>query len=111
MLGLQLQGLIQTFHAEDVLDIIVVAFMLYWAYVAIRNTRAIALVKGLIILGIIDIVSHELNLHVVSWILQQGMTMIMVALPIVFQPELRRWLEQIGRGSFFSSNSEAPEKI
>ncbi len=110
MLGLQLQGLIQTFHAEDVLDIIVVAFMLYWAYVAIRNTRAIALVKGLIILGIIDIVSHELNLHVVSWILQQGMTMIMVALPIVFQPELRRWLEQIGRGSFFSSNSEAPEK-
>ena len=69
----------------------------------IRNTRAVALVKGLLVLGVVTVVSRILDLHVINWMLQQGMTIILVALPVVFQPELRRALEQIGRGRFLRS--------
>ena len=56
-----------------------------------------ALIKGLLVLGVVTVVSKVLDLHVINWMLQQGMTVILVALPVVFQPELRRALEQIGR--------------
>ena len=69
----------------------------------IRNTRAVALVKGLLVLGVVTVISRILDLHVINWMLQQGMTIILVALPVVFQPELRRALEQIGRGRFLRS--------
>ena len=61
------------------------------------------LIKGLLVLGVVTVVSKVLDLHVINWMLQQGMTVILVALPVVFQPELRRALEQIGRGRFFRS--------
>ena len=55
------------------------------------------------VLGVVTVVSKVLDLHVINWMLQQGMTVILVALPVVFQPELRRALEQIGRGRLFRS--------
>lgn len=97
------QGFVSSFRLLDILDILLVAFVLYKLFILIRNTRAVALIKGLIVLGIVTVVSRVLDLHVVNWILQQGMTVILVALPVVFQPELRRALEQIGRGRFMSS--------
>jgi diadenylate cyclase len=99
---LPIQGFISSFRLLDILDILLVAFVLYKLFILIRNTRAVALVKGLLILGAVTIVSKVLDLHVINWMLQQGMTVILVALPVVFQPELRRALEQIGRGRFFS---------
>ena len=56
------------------------------------------------------IVCRTLNLHVISWLLEKSMTVIMVALPVVFQPELRRALEQIGRGKLFRKGSELDEQ-
>lgn len=100
---LPLQGFISSFRLLDILDILLVAFVLYKLFILIRNTQAVALIKGLLVLGVVTVVSKVLDLHVINWMLQQGMTVILVALPVVFQPELRRALEQIGRGRFFRS--------
>lgn len=100
---LPLQGFISSFRLLDIVDILLVAFVLYKLFILIRNTRAVALIKGLLVLGLVTVVSKVLDLHVINWLLQQGMTVILVALPVVFQPELRRALEQIGRGRLFRS--------
>lgn len=100
----QIQGLFMTMRLWDVLDILVVAFFLYRIYILIRDTRSTALLKGLIFLGIFTVLAGWLQLHVVSWILDKLMTVLIVALPVVFQPELRRALEQIGRGKFYVSS-------
>ena len=100
---LPLQGFISSFRLLDILDILLVAFVLYKLFILIRNTRAVAPSKGPLELGVVTVVSKVLDLHVINWMLQQGMTVILVALPVVFQPELRRALEQIGRGRFFRS--------
>lgn len=101
----QFQGLFMTMRLWDILDILVVAFFLYRIYMLIRNTRATALVKGMAILGVLTLFSGWLQLHAVSWILEKLMAMLIVALPVVFQPELRWALEQIGRGKFYITSS------
>ena len=102
-MSVSIQGFISSFRLLDILDILLVAFVLYKLFILIRNTRAVALIKGLLVLGAVTVVSRVLDLHVINWMLQQGMTVILVALPVVFQPELRRALEQIGRGRFLQS--------
>ena len=105
----QLQTLARTIGILDVIDTGLVAFFLYRIYVMLKNTRAAALVKGLMVLASMVIVSKWLNLHVINWILEKAITMMMVALPVVFQPELRRALEQIGRGRLFRKQIELDE--
>lgn len=106
----QLQGLLTTINILDIIDIAVVACFLYRIYLMLKNTRAATLVKGLIVLVLFMLISKWLNLHVISWLLEKSMTVIMVALPVVFQPELRRALEQIGRGRLFHKGSELDEQ-
>ena len=106
----QLQGLVSTIGLLDIIDIVVVAYFLYRLYLMLKNTRAATLVKGLLVLVAFMIVCRTLNLHVISWLLEKSMTVIMVALPVVFQPELRRALEQIGRGKLFRKGSELDEQ-
>ena len=105
----QFQALVRTIGILDVIDTGLVAFFLYRIYIMLKNTRAAALVKGLMVLAVLVIVSKWLNLHVINWILEKAMTMMMVALPVVFQPELRRTLEQIGRGRLFRKRIELDE--
>ena len=106
----QLQGLVSTIGILDIIDIVVVAYFLYRLYLMLKNTRAATLVKGLLVLVAFMIVCRTLNLHVISWLLEKSMTVIMFALPVVFQPELRRALEQIGRGKLFRKGSELDEQ-
>ncbi|MDQ0203494.1 diadenylate cyclase CdaA [Pectinatus haikarae] len=98
---IEIKGLLSTIDALDVADIIIVAIILYKLYEMLRNTRAITLVKGIIVLLVLTIISDWLGLHVIYWLLQKTVTLLFVALPIVFQPELRRALEHIGQGRFF----------
>jgi len=105
----QFQALGRSIGILDVIDTGLVAFFLYRIYIMLKNTRAAALVKGLLVLAVLVIVSKWLNLHVINWILEKAMTMMMVALPVVFQPELRRTLEQIGRGRLFRKKIEVDE--
>ena len=82
----------------DVLDICVVAFIVYKILAFIRESRAQQLVKGIIALVAAYLISDLLDMHVLNWILKGTMTMGVVALIVLFQPELRRGLEYIGRG-------------
>lgn len=107
---IQLQGLLSTISVLDIIDIGVVAYFLYRLYLMLKNTRAATLGKGLLVLVVFMIICRWLNLHVISWLLEKSMTVIMVALPVVFQPELRRALEQIGRGKLFHKSSELDEQ-
>jgi len=105
----QFQALGRTIGILDVIDTGLVAYFLYRIYITLKNTRAAALVKGLAVLASLVVISKWLNLHVVNWLLEKSMTMLMVALPVVFQPELRRTLEQIGRGRLFRKRIELDE--
>jgi diadenylate cyclase len=83
-------------------DITVVAFVLYRLIILIRGTRAVQLIKGLVVLFAASFLAKILKLSTIDWILEQVRLALVVALPIVFQPELRRALEQLGRGKFFA---------
>ncbi len=89
------------FDWRDIIDIAIVTYVLYRVILLIKGTRAEQLVKGLIVLLIAMVISGQLGLQTINWLLQGLMTMGLVAIPIVFQPELRRALEQLGRGKIF----------
>lgn len=93
--------LISGFGVWDVIDIAIIAFVIYGILGFIRKTRAQQLVKGLMVLVIATFVSEVLRLHTVNWILRGTMQFGVIALIIVFQPELRRGLEYVGRNRFF----------
>lgn len=85
----------------DVVDILIVAFVLYKVITWIRGTRAMQLVKGLAVFLVAAFISRQLGLVVTNTLLDAGLTMGLVAIPVIFQPELRRALEQLGRGRLF----------
>jgi len=90
------------FNLISIIDILIVAFVLYRLMLLIKGTRAVQLIKGLVVLVVATTVSSWLHLDTLHWLLRQTMLGLVVALPIVFQPELRRALEKIGGGKFFS---------
>jgi diadenylate cyclase len=83
---------------QHVLDILIVSFVLYKLLLLIRETRAEQVLKGLAILLLVTYLSDVLQFSTVYWILKNTATVGVIALLIVFQPELRKALEQIGRG-------------
>jgi diadenylate cyclase len=85
----------------SLVDIALVAIVIYWLFILIRGTRAVRIVIGLSILYLIYLVAQALDLRLLSTLLQTGAVVGLFAVVVVFQPELRRALEQIGRvGSF-----------
>ena len=103
-MSLQLFELFKGFRLMDLLDIAIVAYVSYKAIQLIQGTRAVQLLKGLVVLLISTKLSEWLGLYTINWILRNTMTVGVIALLVVFQPELRRALEQLGRGKFFSSS-------
>ncbi len=85
---------------RDIIDIAIVAFAFYKFFMLIRETRAEQLIKGILVLLVITKISEWLQLFTINWILEKTMTVGVIALLIVFQPELRRALEYIGRSRF-----------
>ncbi len=86
------------------IDIAIVAFAYYKLYMIIRETRAKQLLKGIMFLVIISALASTLRLFTLSWILSNTLQVGLIALIIVFQPELRKALEYIGRTTFLSFN-------
>ncbi len=82
-------------------DIAIVAYVFYRILRLISGTRAEQLLKGLLLLLGFSVIISYLNLTMVKWLMEKLWIIFAITLPIVFQPELRRLLEQIGRGSFF----------
>lgn len=95
-------NVLSKFNVLDVIDIIIVAFVLYRFLLMIRGTRAVPLLKGVIVILIATGISKLLHLQAMSWLLHNIITIGFFAIPVVFQPELRRALDQLGRGGFFT---------
>ena len=102
----QIAGLISTIRPADVLEILLVAIILYKLYAMLEGTRAITLVKGILVLFMANFFCNVLQLNLLSWIFEKIMTWMFVLLPIVFQPELRRTLERLGQGKFLFTERE-----
>lgn len=112
-------GLIKSFQVTDALDIILVSFILYNAIKLVRETRAEQLIKGLLILCVVWAAAFYLQLYMVSNILSYIFQFGVIAIIVLFQPEIRRALEQLGRKGIetkywslgnFSKSSEETEK-
>lgn len=97
-------SLVLSIGFTDIIDIIIVAFVIYKVLEFIKETRAEQLVKGLLILGLMTFLSSVLNLYTLNWILLGTLQIGVIALVILFQPELRRALEYIGRSKIMPSN-------
>ncbi|MBQ6402131.1 MAG: diadenylate cyclase CdaA [Firmicutes bacterium] len=96
------------FGLTDAIDIALVAFVVYKILGFIVQTRAEQILKGVLVLIIALLVSDFLNLYTLNWMCKGAVALGAVAILIVFQPELRRALEYMGRGSFMRA-SIAPE--
>jgi len=94
-----------SFRLLDVIDILLIAFLLYNVILLIKDTPAVQLIKGLIILFIASFIADQLGLRTISWIFKGTMAMMVVALPIIFQPEIRRGLLKMGRRGFLINTS------
>jgi diadenylate cyclase len=88
------------FGITDAIDIILVAFVVYGILNFIVKTRAEQILKGVLVLLLTLVISDILNLYTLHWMCKGAVTLGAVAVLIVFQPELRRALEYVGRGSF-----------
>ena len=98
-----LMGLFMSIKITDIVDIVIVAFLLYKLLDFIRETRAQQLFRGILLIVGAFLLSELLDLSLLNWLLTSLTTVGLIAVVILFQPEIRRALEQIGRRSFFSS--------
>jgi diadenylate cyclase len=86
-----------TVGISEVLDIIIVSALIYYILAWIRRTRAWALLKGIVIVVLAALMAFVFDLATVMWAVQNALAMGLIALVILFQPELRKALEQLGR--------------
>ncbi|MDO3413357.1 diadenylate cyclase CdaA [Saccharibacillus sp. CPCC 101409] len=86
---------------KDIADILIVTYIVYQLILLVRGTRAVQLLKGILVLVVIWAISIWLDLYTLKWLMDRMFTFGVLALFIIFQPELRRGLEQLGRGKLF----------
>lgn len=90
---------------NDIIDILIVSYVIYKLILLVRGTRAIQLLKGIFVVVVTWALSIWFKLGTLKWMMDQMFTLGLLALIIIFQPELRRALEQLGRGRLFSRSS------
>jgi len=94
---------VQRLGWTDVIDIFLVALIFFWLLYLVRGTRAVPLLRGVIFLVLVVVLlSSFIELLAFGWLIERALPALLVAVPVVFQPELRRALEQLGRpGALF----------
>jgi diadenylate cyclase len=94
----------------DLIDILIVATFFFAIAYFVRGTQAMALVRGTILVAVVmSLFSSIFQLRAVGWLLTNILTALAIAIPVIFQPELRRFLERLGRGNFLGRS--APETL
>ncbi|MBQ3695270.1 MAG: diadenylate cyclase CdaA, partial [Synergistaceae bacterium] len=88
-------------NIRSLIDIAIVSFIIYRILVLLVGTRAIQLVKGVIMLIIFSFLASVLRMRLLSWFLSSALFALSFAIPIVFQPELRKMLEELGKGKIY----------
>lgn len=87
----------------DVVEIIIIAFLFYYMLVWIQNTRAWMLLRGLLVILLFVLVAVIFKMNTIIWITQNMLSVALVALVVIFQPEMRRALENLGRKNILSA--------
>ena len=87
-------------HLLDALDIGLVAFFLYRMFLLIRGTQAVQVMVGVLLLALVGLVANLLNLQLLSFIFRNAAPAILIGIIVLFQPEIRRALDQFGRIGF-----------
>jgi diadenylate cyclase len=96
----QILDALARFTLSSALDIIIVSLLFYGVLMVVRGTRADQVLRGVIVLFIFfTIMAATFHLTMVDWLVRNSPVVLLVAIPIIFQPELRRALEQVGRSS------------
>ena len=90
-----------TVGITDILDILIVAFLTYKIIFWIKETRAWILFKGILVICVFSLIALLLNLNTILWLISKTISVGIIAVIIVFQPELRRALEQLGKAGPF----------
>jgi diadenylate cyclase len=88
---------------QDIVDILIVAFIIYNILLWTRNRNANKLLQGFIVILILYSISHFLQLYTIDWLMQKLAMIMLFVFLIVFQPELRQFLERLGQGTPFSN--------
>lgn len=107
-------GIITNMNAVEVLkailDVLLVWFVVYKLITIIKGTKAVQLLKGIFVILIVRILTELLGLDTLKWMVEQVLTWGFLAIIIIFQPELRRALEQLGRGRLFARTQMQEEE-
>ncbi|MCY3780545.1 MAG: diadenylate cyclase CdaA [Chloroflexi bacterium] len=107
----QIVLILQSLELTDIVDIGIVTLLFYGITFMFRGTQAVALFRGiaLIVIGLIS-VAAIFRLEALSWLIANSLTALAIAIPVIFQPEIRRVLERLGRGSIIGT-FQAPQEI
>lgn len=87
----------------SLLDVLVVWYVIYMLMMLLRGTKAVQLFRGIVVIILIKLASWYIGLETVSWIMDQVINWGIIAIIVIFQPEIRRGLEHLGRGSLFAN--------
>jgi len=102
---------IRNISISSVMDILVVSYILYKGYMLIKETRAEQLLKGIILIIFLIPISNFFNLTMLNWILTKTLTIGVLSIVIIFQPEIRRALEHLGRTAFNDKHILEDEEV
>ena len=103
---------LQRLDRVDALDILLVAFIFFWILYLVRGTRAVPLLRGVIFLIIVvTLLSGLVRLRAFAWLTQKTLPALLVAIPVIFQQELRRALERVGRAGTLFGRSTGNQDI
>lgn len=93
----------------DIVEIIIISFLMYQILLWIKNTRAWMLFKGIIVIALFTLIAYVFQMNTILWLVNKTINVGIIAVIIIFQPELRRALEQLGRKNFLGKvfNNEA----
>lgn len=104
-------GLPSYFRWQDLLDILVVAFVIYQVISIIRGTRSVQMALGLVTLSIVYFVAKIFELSALMWLMQTFLSSILIIVIIVFQQDIRRALTQMGKSPFLKSEDVADKDL
>ncbi|MGE5894736.1 MAG: diadenylate cyclase CdaA [bacterium] len=97
------------FRWLDLLDIIIVSLVIYRLLLIVKGTRAVFMLTGLGLLLIVSLISRYAGLYTLDWMMQGFWAYIVIAMIVLFQPEIRKTLAQIGEAPFLSAFAKAEE--
>ncbi len=101
-----------TITISSILDILAVSVLIYYMILWIQKTRAWFVVKGLVLILSVSVIAYVLKLYTITWIISKTINVGLLAVVVLFQPEIRKALETIGRNSFdFAGNNAKPHNV